>query len=62
MEEKVSDWLFNFGADNEIVEKAERLEREHERYRVALEANAKPVGESTLDERISIAREALGIA
>ena len=62
MEEKVSDWLFNFGADNEIVEKAARLEREHETYRVALEANAKPVGESTLDERISLAREALGIA
>ena len=31
-------------------------------YQNALEENAKPVGESTLDERISIAREALGIA
>ena len=62
MEEKVSDWLFNFGADTEIIEKAERLEREHERYRAALEENAKPIGESTLDHRVQVAREALGIA
>ena len=62
MEERVSDWLFNFGADSEIIEKAEAMERENERYRAALEANAKPVGESTLDERIRVAREALGRA
>ena len=62
MEERLSDWLFNIGADNEMIEKAEALEREHEKYRIALEANAKPVGESSLDERIRIAREALGCA
>lgn len=37
MEEKVSDWLFNFGADSEIIEKAEKLEAEHERYRMVME-------------------------
>ena len=36
MEERVSDWLFNFGADNEIIARAELLEREHEKYREAL--------------------------
>lgn len=37
MEETVSNYLFNYGANNDIIAKAELLELEHRRYRDALE-------------------------
>lgn len=60
MEERVSDWLFNFGADNEIIEKAEVLEREHDKYRKALERIASET--HTRLYLVDVAREALSNA
>lgn len=57
MEERLSDWLFNFGADNEIVMRAELLEREHDKFQEALNRIAHETHTRTY--LVDIAKEAL---